>query len=387
MPIERFTCTLKGTPSGDQVSTRLDSASVLIVTHDRSRTCLSKVCSHDVIMHKQWPGAASLFVSRVFVDVQSAWSQICNDDVADETNEFFFVLAPFSARYVNAVVGSGGGGVGVSERPAHSNPNLLGGASGACARMSAKGTGTSAVGRAGIVHLSRTALQRAAQPLQGRPTTGSPSLPRQLRGLRVAHVQHAAGRTATGGFSKLITMCARDEPKITCTPQHGLHFLPLRFSFTSVQIAVTVHVPNSPAANRVFFRAPFSARKCPVCPSRSNASRSGSREGSTGSASSTTSLSVGCPSPPGCAGARQMPPNSVDASARCCAQLRKPHQRRRQRDRTRTRRRRRSWASLPQRPHRPPTSDASTTSPLAVRAGQALADCGMRVVRGGCSEN
>ena len=124
--------------------------------------------------------------------------------------------------------------------------------------------------------------------------------------------------------------------------------------------------------SRAFFRQPGSVQSALPAPTCSYAARSGSREGSAGSASSTTSLSVGCPSPPGCAGARQMPPSSVDASARCCAQLRNPHQRRCQpavaaarstggarRDRTRTRRRRRSWASLPQRP---PTSDGSTTS-------------------------
>ena len=55
----------------------------------------------------------------------------------------------------------------------------------------------------------------------------------------------------------------------------------------------------------------------------------GSREGSAGS-SSTTSLSVDYPSLPGCAGARHVPPRKADATARCCAQFKNPHQRRRQ---------------------------------------------------------
>ena len=54
----------------------------------------------------------------------------------------------------------------------------------------------------------------------------------------------------------------------------------------------------------------------------------GSLEGCSASASSRTHPSVARSSPVGCAGARQQPPNSVEAKARCNAQPSCPHHRR-----------------------------------------------------------
>ena len=83
------------------------------------------------------------------------------------------------------------------------------------------------------------------------------------------------------------------------------------------------------------FLTPFSVGRavscldCYVAESGSYVACNGSREGSA-SSSSTTSLSVDYPSLPGCAGARHVPPRRADATARCCAQFKNPHQRRRQ---------------------------------------------------------
>ena len=80
------------------------------------------------------------------------------------------------------------------------------------------------------------------------------------------------------------------------------------------------------------FLTPFSVGRavscldCHVAKLGTYVARSGSRKGSAGSATSTTSLRVGCPSLPGCAGACHVPPRRVDARARCGAQLENPHQ-------------------------------------------------------------
>ena len=92
-------------------------------------------------------------------------------------------------------------------------------------------------------------------------------------------------------------------------------------------------------------------------PARVRHACKGNQEGCPALASSRTHPSGVCSSPVGCAGARQQPPNSVEAKARCNAHPSCPHHRRFQIARE-ARLRTRSCAFCL---HRSPTSAARTT--------------------------